>query len=275
MIIGISGKIGSGKDTIAKIIQWLDWLKYMEYKAEDHPFEKMTEIPYVPQGWVIKKFAGKLKQMVALLIGCSLEDLEDINFKNKELGEEWDRLQVVKTYTGDLFDWNAFIKNPEIFVLNQEPIKITNTTFRWNYILAREKMTPRMLLQILGTECLRDRIHRNAHCNALFVDYIDKVPEGTLQETKRWLKDNTVSNWLITDVRFHNEIDEIKERDGFIIRTERQNELSTGKEHKSETALDNCGYETFNVIIDNNGSISELVKHITQIYESHFKIHYA
>lgn len=142
------------------------------------------------------------------------------------------------------------------------------------YLAKVDHLTPRQILQILGTECLRDRIHKDAHCNALFADYIDKVPAGTLQDTRRWLKDNTVSNWLITDVRFRNEIDKIKEKEGFLIRTERKNQTIIGKEHESETALDGCGYETFNVIIDNNGSISELVKHITQIYESHFKIHY-
>lgn len=125
MIIGISGKIGSGKDTIAKIIQWLDWLKYMEYKAEDHPFDKMTEIPYVPQGWIVKKFAGKLKQMVALLIGCTIEDLEDINFKNKELGPEWDRQHVHKLFKGTIQQWNQFIKHPDIYILGEDRVTLT------------------------------------------------------------------------------------------------------------------------------------------------------
>ena len=37
----------------------------------------------------IKKFADKLKDIACLLIGCTREQLEDREFKEKELGEEW------------------------------------------------------------------------------------------------------------------------------------------------------------------------------------------
>ena len=66
MVIGVSGKIGSGKDTIGKIIQNL---------TNDH--------------WEIKKYADKLKVITCLLLGCTREQLEDRGFKEKELGEEW------------------------------------------------------------------------------------------------------------------------------------------------------------------------------------------
>jgi hypothetical protein len=66
-IIGISGKIGSGKDTIAQIISETS-----------------------KKQWEVKKFAGKLKQIASMLTGISVDKFEDQDFKNTFLGPEWD-----------------------------------------------------------------------------------------------------------------------------------------------------------------------------------------
>ena len=67
MIISISGKIGSGKDTVADIIQSMD----------------------ISRKWEVKKWAGKLKQVATLLTGIPMEKWEDQEFKKTELGPEW------------------------------------------------------------------------------------------------------------------------------------------------------------------------------------------
>ena len=59
-IISISGPIGSGKDTIAQIIQ------------EITPYHK----------WDIKKWAGKLKTIGELISGIPKEKFEDQEFKS-------------------------------------------------------------------------------------------------------------------------------------------------------------------------------------------------
>lgn len=69
-LIGISGKAGSGKDTIGEIIQ------------------KLCLTNKGPQ-FEIKKFAGKLKQTASLLTGISIEKFEDQEFKKTILGSEW------------------------------------------------------------------------------------------------------------------------------------------------------------------------------------------
>lgn len=69
-LIGISGKVGSGKDTIGEIIQ------------------KLCLTNKGPQ-FEIKKFAGKLKQTASLLTGISIEKFEDQEFKKTILGSEW------------------------------------------------------------------------------------------------------------------------------------------------------------------------------------------
>ena len=90
-IIGINGKIGSGKDLTGKIIQVLTSqptaLDGIDNLTEEIIESKIWDVP----NFEVKKFAGKLKDMVCLLIGCTREDLEDNDFKNTELGKEWEQ----------------------------------------------------------------------------------------------------------------------------------------------------------------------------------------
>ena len=67
MIISITGKIGSGKDTIADII--------------------IQHTPY--HDWEIKKFAGKLKVIAEILSGVPKINFEDQEFKKQDMGPEW------------------------------------------------------------------------------------------------------------------------------------------------------------------------------------------
>jgi hypothetical protein len=66
-IIAINGRIGSGKDTVGKIIQYLVFCKHFGFK--DDAFDPYPKSTYVLGGWEIKKFAGKLKQIAAILLG--------------------------------------------------------------------------------------------------------------------------------------------------------------------------------------------------------------
>jgi hypothetical protein len=100
MIIGIGGKIGSGKDTVGKIIQYLMW----NPTEADSPmsFDMFlgldNDLRYVNSKWEIKKFAYKLKQIVSLLTNTPLEDLELPELKNKYLGNEWTKNGIQMTY---------------------------------------------------------------------------------------------------------------------------------------------------------------------------------
>ena len=90
MIIGINGKIGSGKDTVGSIVQYLtsdmcridnftfqEWLNYGKNKEQyEHK-------------WETKKFAGKLKTVASLLTGVPVEKFEDQEFKQKHMGLQW------------------------------------------------------------------------------------------------------------------------------------------------------------------------------------------
>lgn len=191
-LIGISGKIGSGKDTAAEIIQHLT-----------NPMG-LDMFPYE-----VKKFAGKLKIIASILTGIPVEKFEDQEFKKQYLGEDWN-------YQIDKFN----------------PI---------------QKMTVRELLQKLGTDALREGLHNNVWVNALLADY------------------NENSNWLVTDTRFPNEAEAIKNLGGVVLRIERSTcQLGT---HPSETALDNY---TFDYVIHNNGSKEDLEKELVKFLDWYY-----
>ena len=225
MLIGINGKIGSGKDTVGKIIQYLmasdevrktltleEWLISEDLNGRDF-------------NWKIKKFAGKLKEITSLLTGISVEMFEDQEFKKLDMSPEWG-------------------------------------------------MTYREFLQKLGTEAMRDGLHTNVWVNALFSDYKDIIEERASDDLV-WVNK---PNWIITDMRFPNELEAVIKNGGITIRVTRScgssNFEGTQEEwdklveknkqalHPSETALDNT---TFDYEIINDGTIEDLIDKVKEI----------
>lgn len=260
-LLGIAGRAGSGKDLVGKIIQYLCLEKKLKIIE---PFEKSPQELLEKYGdWKIKRFAGVLKQITCLLLGCSMEELEDRDFKEKELGEEWWywKLERDGGYSTILLPYNE-------------------STGTEDYTLT--KLTPRLLLQLLGTDCGRNIIHPNTWINSLMSGY--KL-EGGFEGGERTASDGgyysvpsykgEYPNWIITDMRFPNEAQAIKDRGGINIRVNRAkivklsentsyvyNPLFDGPEHESETALDD--YE-FDYVIENKGTIPELAEKVREI----------
>ncbi|MCB1711947.1 MAG: hypothetical protein KDH96_05565 [Candidatus Riesia sp.] len=290
MIIAISAKIGAGKDALGEIIQ------KVAQKSDDTHIGLPT--------WEIKKFADKLKDMVCMLIGCTREQLEDRNFKEQELGEEWDKYGIRFIYPNDE-------KSKDIyggFATEKEAIdfeKKERIALQWDKSLRTEivksKMTPRLLLQLLGTECGRNIIHPQVWVNSLFSDYKIKstselayniVHEKSLSSAFK----KSMPNWIITDCRFSNEAEGVKTREGINIRLNRPisqrfpeewdnyvwlngqnptekgfmrflegNDLDLYKKltHASETSLDE--YENFDYVIENDGTLEDLQEKVKEI----------
>jgi hypothetical protein len=68
------------------------------------------------------------------------------------------------------------------------------------------------------------------------------------------------NNWIITDLRFPNELEAIKKRNGLTIRINRPGLEENN--HISETALDNAD---FDYVIDNNTSLKALINSVYYI----------
>jgi hypothetical protein len=248
-IIGISGRIGSGKDTVGKIIQSICAKDFGVYKTQLDFINGGDWVREKQSGWEIKKFAGKLKEIASLLTGVPVEMFEDQEFKQSYLGEQWAKTPVSPLSDATLFD----------------KVDLDNL------------MTYREFLQKLGTEAMRDGLHTNVWVNALFADYklipakYEDLKEGQDILTKEW----KFPNWIITDLRFPNEMDGVKEKGGITIKVVRPclecggtgyHKMSCSKqyqmEHISEIALDGA---KFDYEIINDGTIEDLIEKVRTI----------
>lgn len=222
-IVAFSGRSESGKDTVAKMIQYrIASVREEYYGAPYYPtleqflsgkdvysenYVKETQESVTQDSdWQIKKFSYKLKQVASLLTGIPVEKFEDQEVKKSLLGAEWGTIKDVPL--------NAI-----------EPFKDVD----FNVL-----MDVRTFLQKLGTDAIRDNLHSNTWINALWCDY---RPE---------------EKWLITDCRFKNEFESIKQRGGIVVRLTRNSDVVST--HVSETELDDYN---FDYIIDNKNDTLE------------------
>jgi hypothetical protein len=127
----------------------------------------------------------------------------------------------------------------------------------WSNELEQE-VTPRIVLQIFGTDCVRNNLHNN-----IWVSIVKKT-----------LIDNPDVNWVIPDIRFPNEVDVIQQLNGSVWWIKRgelpdwyrtaavDNEIGSNdmltkysEVHESEYKWINTQFDN---IIENDSSIEEL-----------------
>ena len=267
-IIGISGKKTVGKDTVAKIIQGFDiWKKNLTLQTE-YPLSNVFVRDYVlnrvsiyVSSWQVKKFASTLKEIVSILTGFTVEDLEKEEIKNTNLFLSY-KLLNTKANTFEIFasmeDLVERLNHLRTVYLDIYSAEEVNDLFVQETI----SITPRLLLQTIGTDIVRT-INPNIWVNKLMNDYISYADaiSGTSEIKKLY------PNWIITDTRFPNEVKAIKEKNGIIIRINRETDYVSN--HSSEIALDN--YEDFDYTIDNNNCIDCLIEKVKEILK-HEKI---
>lgn len=248
-LIGLAGRIGSGKDTVGNIIQ--------ELTAKRGKFNLVTEYT-----WEIRKFAGKLKEIASILTGIPRERFEDQEFKKSYLGPEWNYWAWVEDG-----EKHATMEDATRMVADYQgtPFDQVDTTRLRQY-----RMTVRQFLQQLGTDGVRDGVHPQAWINAAFSDY--KEEEYTIPGVMSFMPFTRYPNWIFTDMRFPNEMEAIKKRGGLTLLIARELEPvdypTLESRHPSETALDG---QAFDWVLDNNGSLSDLERNVKEIL-SHYKL---
>ena len=240
MIVGFSGKKQSGKNTSAEIWQLISTYYSLKEFEDTTPKESLNEFifkylklskenvkylaPNHGSNWIQKSCAEKLKQIVCLLTGCNREQLEDNEFKESLLPESWKVIRYrVRDKDDNLLTKLTFCKeDAEIDLAFYQGLNFDEA-----YIEEEEFIpTYRWLLQNVGTNALRNNIHPELWVNALFADY-KPIDNRTLQDPDD--SNITYPNWLVTDCRFPNEVEAIKERQGITIRINREY-LKTSKE---------------------------------------------
>jgi hypothetical protein len=125
-------------------------------------------------------------------------------------------------------------------------------------------MTYREFLQKLGTEAMREGLHTNVWVNALFADYKElsvlRDDQGIKIFDEKGNHQFNYPNWIITDMRFPNEMEAVVEKGGITIKVVRSG--TTVGTHASETALDDA---YFDHVISNNGTFEDLIEKVRQI----------
>lgn len=215
MIIAISGKINSGKDTACRIIQYLmrDKTQFRSGMWSKDSFisgSNAKAIKYLEENSKFQRndFGDKMKDIVCSILGCTREMLEDEEYRNSYLGREWD---VYDLGNGKIVA-RDFYKNK-----NQNDHIICEQRFL-------RKMTPRLFMQLVGTNCFRNIIHPNTWVNSLFLKY-RALNGGSYNGTVIDYTDSKFPNWIISDLRHNNELEACQKRNALIIRLERNTEL--------------------------------------------------
>ena len=205
MLIGVSGKIGSGKNEVA------DMLSFLHFVNPDGTFEQFQKQQWLRNQYIengayaqadlklpgIHSFACNLKRCVADCTGIDYHDLEKRSQKS--------------------------------------------TIIPWLNISYRQ------LLQSLG-EAVRCQIKENFWVLSMLADYQDS------------------DFWIVSDVRYRNEADELLSRHALLIRVERP--VLSEDTHQSEVDLDS--YDKFSFTIENDGTLEDLFNTVKEIYHEVF-----
>ena len=296
MLVGISGKKGHGKDTVADIM-----LDLILDKNSNDVIQK-------------KSFGEKIKEMIAALLGVSVEAFENRKWKEADLGDDWATWTVYSTQLNKNSKGYSVWDKEKMFPTELEA-KTCLELFHTEHLnmgiesklkITRTSLTPRKLLQSIGTDWGRELIDYHIWIRALFAPY------------------SSNDRWTIPDLRFPNEFSAIKSRGGLNIRVVRYQssdkwyqmfkehfsisdpdgwnridydyswnkelisqeeffkrvsystcvynpsfaELKKSIEHYSETALDHYKYSDWDYILINDGTYEDLVEAVKKMCET-------
>jgi hypothetical protein len=120
---------------------------------------------------------------------------------------------------------------------------------RYNY-------SPRQILQKVGTDIVRDRLHET-------FPLMGDSSQFWIECFKRHYAEQTVPI-CVTDIRYENEAQAIVNLGGIVVHIERSN--STIDTHSSE--LDNVPDTLISYRIDNNGTLEQLYEQLNKIVKN-------
>ena len=197
-------------------------------------------------------YAGSGKDTVGKLIQYNMSrsriPIEEVveNYSNNEWWMEEQSGWEIKKWAGKLKYIASIITGIPVEKFEDQEFKKTSLGPEWG-------MTVRDLLQRLGTEAMRDGLHKNVWVNALMADY--KIhPEHFNDIANGRETGDGYPNWIITDTRFPNEAQAIKDKGGMVIKVDRPG-VGPVNGHPSEDALKDYN---FDYVIHNDGSINDL-----------------
>ena len=182
----------------------------------------------------INGYAGSGKDTVGTIIqylqtipsNVSLEDVLDFPLTHQWWLEEASGWEI-KKWAGKLKTMASLFTGIPVEKFEDQDFKKTMLGSEWN-------MSVRDFLQKLGTDAIRNGLHTNAWVNALMADY-KKIDYNDDEQPE-------FPNWIITDTRFPNEAQAIKDAGGLVIRVDRPG-VKPINNHPSEIGLDDWKFD--------------------------------
>lgn len=184
-------------------------------------------------------YAGVGKDTIACtiqyILACDVNGMtiEDV-LEKKDTHQWWLEIKSgwrTKSYAEKLKQVASLVTGVPIYKFNDHEFKKSNLGKEWGFMSVRE------FLQRLGTDAMRKGLYDSVWINALMSGYTPS------------------DKWLITDVRFPDEAQAIKDRGGVIVRVNRPNVGPTNN-HISELAMDHWKYDE---TITNRDGMAELL----------------
>lgn len=227
-LIGLSGKAGSGKDTMA------------DYLSVNHGFKRIA-------------FADKLKEVCAELFNLPLghfyhRDLKNEKHKNlcgNYLLNKMNHEQLVHVIKDKLINLRVYVKP---FIIDN----FVKQTFTGdNPIIPKKEancLTPRQANQLLGTEGFKRQIKQT-----IWIDY-------AMQQARTFLQQDI--NVVIADLRFIDEFHEVKKREGKIVGILR--DVAESHLHESEKYIESI-IDKADFKIENNSTIEDFENKISKL----------
>jgi len=165
-------------------------------------------------------------------------------------GHGKDTVGEVFTKAGYLRDFFAApIKEAVKLALNMTDEQVHGTVDVKETIDPRYGITPRWAMQSMGTEWGRNLINKDVWAIACLSR----------------IENSGALNWVITDTRFTNEADIIKEKGGIIVKVVRPNaDTGSFEDHPSELQIDLIEPD---YTITNDGTLDELVTQVKALVE--------
>ena len=191
-------------------------------------------------GWGKLSFARNLKDMAQHVFKLSEWEVDDEKGKRMLLPVP---VELTFTHIGAILTWMSRTHGSAGFPSVAERKQRYASVLK---LIGRKLETPRDILQIVGTEICRTLVP-NYHLD-MVVQQLDTHPE---------------TNWVITDVRFPNEADLLKDTySAHVIRLERPTLDQTQGlySHASEIAM--ADWNGFSSVIENSSSLDSLYEKV-------------
>lgn len=239
MIIGFVGKVGSGKDTVAKMLDYIIFKDVVSNK--EATYEKWRSDQYEDMYTTCFAFGDNVKKVVSVLYGIPIRYLYNRDYKDN----------YYYCLSSGTFSYKSEIRGCKVIHdLNKDNIDLIlkpNVYFRLRH-----------LLQFVGTDLCKNQLGNNIWINA----------------TLNGIKCSGVSINTVTDIRFQDEADAIinYEAQHFIIKVVNTAEFENNKSEHASEDVDNINSDIVDQVVKWNGTIdAALFLVVKDIYYTHIK----